>query len=383
MDAVPKFPPPNYDDRGPGIVACAVVAMAVSTIVVILRFWSRVVAASLIFWWDDWAMLLTLAVSHAFLAVNIWWTTIGLGRHAWMVPLDKVTTNAAANITGLTLYSTCIYLIKISALLLYARIFKRSSRAFLRSLAVVGGLMTCWWIMCAIIPWTFCRPWRKNVDPFLPGYCKPHTSWFLASAFINAFLDLVVLLLPTPAIWRLQMNTSKKISVTFVFLLGYSSAFLSFARFIIIVRDPDMLAAEGPTADPSWNLVPLLYLSMLEAPLAITALCAPSINQLVARAVKYRSLSSLFTTNPHPTPVAQSNGSGSNRKRSRDTADSGSSGRGPHSEKYSPSGPWPLSDASSTTAIADRIHLDSDEEQRVDIPKGAIQISRDIRVARQ
>lgn len=53
-------PPPNYDTRAPGIVACAVVMIIASSLAVILRFWSRAVAARLKFWWDDWAMLATL-----------------------------------------------------------------------------------------------------------------------------------------------------------------------------------------------------------------------------------------------------------------------------------------------------------------------------------
>ncbi|PHH89662.1 hypothetical protein CDD83_5580 [Cordyceps sp. RAO-2017] len=369
-----QLPPPNYDNQGPGLVACAAVAMAASTVAVGLRFWSRAVAASsLIFWWDDWAMLLTLALSHAFLALNAYWTSIGLGRHAWMIPLDHLAPNAAANVAGLTLYGSCVCLVKLSALLLYARIFKRSSRAFVAALAAVAALVVVWWAVAAVVPWSFCRPWRKNVEPLVPGECHPQKAWFTASAFINAALDLLVLLLPMPAVWRLQMTARKRLSVMFIFLLGYSSAFLSFARFILIVRNPNMLAADGPTADPSWNLVPLLYLSMLEAPLAIFALCAPSINQLLARAIKYRSLASLFTTSPHPTPVGHADDA---RRR----------GRGGHksaSEKASSRKLWPLSDTSSTTAIADRSQGDSDEEQRIDIPKGVIQVSRDIRVARQ
>lgn len=50
---------------------------------------------------------------------------------------------------------------------------------------------------------------------------------------------------------------------------------------------------------------------MLEAPFAILALCGPSIGQLVNRAVKYRSLSSLFTTKQLDTPlVLDASGSG-------------------------------------------------------------------------
>ncbi|KND88123.1 hypothetical protein TOPH_07233 [Tolypocladium ophioglossoides CBS 100239] len=346
MDVPHKSPPPNYADRGSGIVDCAIVAMVLSTLVVMVRFWSRAVTTSLLFWWDDWAMLLTL--------------------HAWMISLDKVNLSAVANLVALVLYCTCVWLIKISALLLYSRIFKRSSRAFLICLKVTGIAMTAWWMINAIVPWSFCDPWKKNVEPLLPGVCQHHIEWYLSSAFINASLDLVVLLLPMPAIWRLQMNLQKKISVMVIFLLGYSSAFLSFARFIIIVRNPNILATTGPDVDPSWNLVPLLYFSMLEAPLAILALCGPSVNQLVSRAVKYRSLSSLFTTSPHPTPTVQT--AGCSRKHGHDTNKYGFSGLGSTPENSSSRPFWPLNGSSSSMTVVARLQWESDEERRIDNP---------------
>ncbi len=68
------------------------------------------------------------------------------------------------------------------------------------------------------------------------------------------------------------------------------------------------------------DLVPLLYLSLLEAPVAIVALCAPSISQLIARAVEHKSLSSLLHSRPHPTLQ------GSNTTERKNTDTSGRSG---------------------------------------------------------
>ena len=66
------------------------------------------------------------------------------------------------------------------------------------------------------------------------------------------------------------------------------------------------------------NLVPILYLSMLEAPFAIIALCGPSINQLVHRSTQF-GLGSLFDTRRYLRPLMQDtderrqiNGSSSN-----------------------------------------------------------------------
>lgn len=102
---------------------------------------------------------------------------------------------------------------------------------------------------------------------------------------------------------------------------------------------------------------------MLEAPVAILALCGPAINQLVARAVKYRSLSSLFTSRN-----LDSYESGDmSAKRSIVTSSGGLSKGGAAS--------------GSTTAIAKPDHYDDGEEE-ADIPMGSIGVTRSVEVAR-
>ncbi|TGO20459.1 hypothetical protein BPAE_0294g00050 [Botrytis paeoniae] len=363
---------PSHESRAHGIITCAAVMISVSTLAVILRFWSRAVTASLVFWWDDWAVLFTLATSHMFLATNIYWTTIGLGKHATDIPLTDIRPNAIANRVALVLYATVILMIKISALLLYTRLFK-INRKFTITLWVVATIATVWWVITSIIPWSFCHPIKKDINPFIPGVCDENISWFMASAFINATMDLVILILPMPVIWRLQASLRKKLIISLVLLLGYCSAFLSFARFIMIVRNPDRLSA-SPGADPSWNLVPLLYLSILEGPFAIMALCGPSIGQLLSRVVEYRSWSSLFTTRPLQT--TELSGSGiSSSKRVRKESCSGFSKIG------SLTGGGARGETTSTTAIAVHPNKVGDDWPEEEFSMGVIKVSRDVNIS--
>lgn len=155
-----------------------------------------------------------------FLALNIYWTTVGLGLHAWNIPLDDITPSAVANRVALVFYASVIFLIKISALLMYARIFKIELK-FVITLWVVGAVNAIWWIIQLIVPWMFCNPVQKDVNPFLPGTCSAASPWYLGSACINAFFDLIILILPVPVVWSMQMAVSKRISVIIIFVLGY------------------------------------------------------------------------------------------------------------------------------------------------------------------
>jgi hypothetical protein len=221
MEGLGEIPPPNYDDRGPGLVACAVVALVVSTIAIIARFWARAVASRMTLWWDDWAILATAVFSHVFLSLEIYWTTVGMGRHAWMIPMEYLWINLILNRIVLMFYATTVWLLKVSALFFYARVFK-ISKSFRLVLYGVGVFVTLWWFALTLTPWTFCRPWSKTVNPDIPGECIHPTAWYLASSFLNAFTDLVVLLLPMPAVWSLKMTFKKKLSVICVFIVGYA-----------------------------------------------------------------------------------------------------------------------------------------------------------------
>ena len=137
-----------------------------------------------------------------------------------MTPSSEIVPNDIANRVALTLYSVAITLVKVSALMLYARLFQ-VNKPFRITLWALGGIATAWGIVLILVPWMFCHPLSKNVDPLGPGTCMSNTPWYLGSAFINAILDLTILFLPTPIIWRLQLKLKRKILISIVLLFGY------------------------------------------------------------------------------------------------------------------------------------------------------------------
>lgn len=211
---------PREGDRGPAVVAVAVVSITISSIAIMLRLGSRAQTRNVRFWWDDYALLLTTVFSHGFLSLYLAWTQFGPGKHTEAIPLTCFMSNIYMTKAAMILYATCIWLIKISALLMFARIFKLS-RAFRTCLWSVGTYVTVWFLCTLIVPWFNCSPARKTLDPLIPGVCADRVPWFLSSALINAFNDLLILLLPMPLIWRLHMTLPRKISVTVEFILGY------------------------------------------------------------------------------------------------------------------------------------------------------------------
>ena len=64
-------------------------------------------------------------------------------------------------------------------------------------------------------------PVRAAWDPDINGRCIDRWSFYMGSTVPSIVLDLILLVIPDPFLWRLHMGTSQKIALTVTFLLGY------------------------------------------------------------------------------------------------------------------------------------------------------------------
>ena len=66
-----------------------------------------------------------------------------------------------------------------------------------------------------------CSPVQKQWDFAVPGHCYSLYGTFIGVTVPNVFIDLLLLILPVPMLWKLQIKTTKKLALTANFLLGY------------------------------------------------------------------------------------------------------------------------------------------------------------------
>lgn len=117
------------------------------------------------------------------------------------------------------IYVTTVPLIKLSILLFYRRIFGMTWMIGLCMFLTAG-----YFIACNVAFLVCCRPvsyyWSKYIDP-AGGKCVfPLYPFYLGNAAANVITDVLILLLPIPLTWKLQMRTSQKILIVGIFLLG-------------------------------------------------------------------------------------------------------------------------------------------------------------------
>ncbi|RAH58923.1 hypothetical protein BO85DRAFT_511357 [Aspergillus piperis CBS 112811] len=89
-----------------------------------------------------------------------------------------------------------------------------------------------------------CRPIAFNWDTTLNGSCGNEATAELAAAAFNMVLDIVIVLLPLPVTWKLQMTTQKKAAADFTYCTA-DSAILTVAEMAV-----GILVACVPTLGP-------------------------------------------------------------------------------------------------------------------------------------
>ena len=118
-------------------------------------------------------------------------------------------------------YTPAIAAVKLSALLLYRRIFP--SNNFRKILWTAGCIILCYTIAQAAITIFQCVPISGAWDPAVHARakCIPLHSVWVAMASMNVVTDVITLSLPLPQLWRLRIEKTQKFQLIGIFLLGY------------------------------------------------------------------------------------------------------------------------------------------------------------------
>jgi len=154
--------------------------------------------------------------------LTLGWVSVGLGKHIWS-PGVKPTVGFKILLASEFAYDTSITLIRMSAILFYYRIFGKN-RPFEISLWITAGILVAWWIAIDTLAIFQCDPVSRQWDYSIPGHCYNLFGTFVGVTIPNVFIDVLILVLPIPMLWKLQISLRKKFALIANFMLGYRSA---------------------------------------------------------------------------------------------------------------------------------------------------------------
>ncbi|CAF9930843.1 hypothetical protein IMSHALPRED_008293 [Imshaugia aleurites] len=233
--------------------ALAAVLSLLAIVAVILRFYSRRLLKTASIEIDDYmilpALLFTLGTG---LCMFIGAALGDLGRHT------KIDATAV--------------------LLFYRRIFTNGRVVYAIWTMVI--LVNVWTVAFFCTNLLQCIPisvnwtgWGAAVDS-----CINTNTMFLAQAWSDVVTDVMILSLPLPCIWRLQMPTSRKIAVCSIFLLGTLVIAVGVAKLVVFYNV--VAETQSQNNDVTYILTPTLYWPMVESSLGVVGACLPSMRPI-------------------------------------------------------------------------------------------------------
>ena len=133
------------------------------------------------------------------------------------------------------LYTYTVVLVKLSVLLLYYRIFALGWKHYSTlklTLYFCAFLCIGYAISCTVTITVACRPisffWNQWVDPLAEGRCVIDLyAFYLGNGIASMLTDFIILTVPMPIVWQLQMRRTEKLTICGIFLLGGLYVFLS------------------------------------------------------------------------------------------------------------------------------------------------------------
>ncbi|POS68616.1 hypothetical protein DHEL01_v212990 [Diaporthe helianthi] len=227
-------------------------------------------------------------------------STDGFGRDIWTLPHDNITEIIMVNILQLVWISEIMYMVvlgltKIAMLLLYLKVFPgQTSR---RVCFVMIGLCLAYIPATALATFFHCTPVSYNWTNWTgetEGSCFSFNTFAWAQSSINIVLDLIIISLPMPQLWKLNMGRKKRIQIVLMFSVGLFITIVSVVRLTALVNF-------ATTTNATYDNVPTAYWSVLEIFVSIICCCMPAVRSLLKTAFPSCFGSSTDTkTTPRP-----------------------------------------------------------------------------------
>ena len=177
----------------------------------------------------------------------------------WAVPFPNITEILEIYYIDELLYLALLPVIKISILLTYLRIFQ--GQAFRIWVYVAIGLNVCYVVAFDLITAFQCKPisysWTRW-DGEHEGKCNNINAQIFAAAALNVALDFLVIGLPMPQLWKMDMNWRKKGLVMLMFGVGFFVTIVSILRLQYLIQFGH---STNVTCTSHWHLTALMTIT--------------------------------------------------------------------------------------------------------------------------
>ncbi|OQD82255.1 hypothetical protein PENANT_c022G01824 [Penicillium antarcticum] len=276
-----------------GLIANTIL-VAVATILVILRFVSRHIRKSKI-WWDDAFCVAAMLHTYGMLAMHYLYARLGMRHNFKQIPPENTVIMLKLLIVYQLVYYNAMVLAKFSYLFLYLRIFVTPEFRILTWVCM--GCAAAYWTGSVLQVFLLCTPFQRNWNPTLPGHCGNQNVAFTTIGVFNLLTDVMIMILPIRFIWKLQMSIATKMALYSIFGLGI------FISSITIIRIKVLTAVDF--LDLPYSMIWAAFWSVTEPALATANGCAPMLRPILKAAFPslFNTAKAEYATQPASGPI--------------------------------------------------------------------------------
>lgn len=169
---------------------------------------------------DDWAIVPSVVATVVLVVLCGFLAQGGLGLDVWYIAPEQITYLLRIFFWGEVLYVFIIPMTKISVLIFYLQIFpERSFKRATWALIILNVMHLVAFVCTTIFQ---CTPIAGAWDyqGTLKAQCRSLNKQVWAAAMTGIALDIAMLILPMPGLWKLNMTLRKKLQVMLMFGLG-------------------------------------------------------------------------------------------------------------------------------------------------------------------
>ncbi|KAK1834593.1 hypothetical protein QBC39DRAFT_252092 [Podospora conica] len=164
---------------------------------------------------------------------------------------------------------------KLSVLFMYTNVI--AVRRMVLACRALGLFIILWNIGGILGALLMCRPFALNWDKTLPGTCGDNRLFYMWLGAINVVVEVIMLLLPLPFLYGLQLKLAKKLVVIALFSVGWMTCAVTIYRQITLPH----LHFE----DMTYTGVLATVLTGMEPSIALSLACIPFLRPLVRGAL--------------------------------------------------------------------------------------------------
>lgn len=227
VQAMSTFPIVNHRQRA--VLSAAIIFSIVPTAAVFLRILARHISARALNL-SDYCAIIAVALAIAFEATNI--AAVVQGGLAYGHSFEIVAQFGSAPVVLLLklavplqfLWALSLGFSKTSILLLYSQLFNAEHYVVITARATI--VVNVMWAAGTILAgFLICQPVSMNWKTVSGGHCGDQALSLVISGAINLATNMVVIVLPLPALAKLRMGIYKKLVLLIVFSLGFLYVF--------------------------------------------------------------------------------------------------------------------------------------------------------------